>query len=308
MLLTPSWLSYRGLVAKLCERGCQPSVRRKRRSRSSSCVVFIYSVGFAFLSGASISESAGGAVPGSRGECQRSGAAHLVAVRAMSLPTDPETIRAAFDAVDEDKSGIIDGSEVRFRGSLENLPPPRLLLRLRCEQLCVSPAARKRTSPFIQPFALLCAQFEDLCLRLDPNMSGGDIDDALDMLDENGDGEISFDEFRDWWMEEKASQVQAESMSLKDRMKLLMQQQLEREAMITKTDFAADVADVDLGAKKAAMDKAKAERKSKKQWDIEGDLANREQTATAIMALFNRVRFCAPNARWRCLPPCPSDW
>ena len=52
----------------------------------------------------------------------------------------------------------------------------------------------------------------------------------------------------------------------------------------------------------------KKERKSKKQWDIEGDLANREQTATAIMALFNRVRFCAPNARWRCPPPCPSDW
>jgi hypothetical protein len=79
-------------------------------------------------------------------------------------------------------------------------------------------------------------------------------------------------------------------MSLKDRMKLLMQQQLEREQMVTKTDFAADVADVNLSAKKAEMDKAKAARKAKKQWDIEGDLKDREQTATAIMALFNRVR------------------
>ena len=121
-------------------------------------------------------------------------------------------------------------------------------------------------------------------------MAGGDIDDALDSIDENGDGEITFEEFSEWWMEEKASQVQAETMSLKDRMKLLMQQQLEREQMITKTDFSADVADVNLSAKKAAVDKAKAARKVNKQWDIEGDLKDREQTATAIMALFNRVR------------------
>ena len=89
-------------------------------------------------------------------------------------------------------------------------------------------------------------------------------------------------------MEERATLVQTQTMSLKDRMKLLMQEQLEREQRITKTDFAADVADVDLKAKKAAMDKAKAVKKSKKQWDIAADLADREQTATAIMALFNR--------------------
>ena len=130
-------------------------------------------------------------------------------------------------------------------------------------------------------------------------MAGGDIDDALDSIDENGDGEISFEEFRDWWMEEKASQATAETMSLKDRMKLLMQEQLQREQMITKTDFSADVADVDLSAKKAAMDKAKAARKAKKQWDIDADLANREQTASAIMALFNRVSL----ARWQPVNP-----
>lgn len=113
------------------------------------------------------------------------------------------------------------------------------------------------------------SQFEDLCLKLDPNMGGGDIDDALEMLDENGDGEISFEEFQNWWQEEKASQVQAATMSLKDRMKMLMQQQstftrnppplardfevfaerllvitVEREAMITKTDFSSDFTDV----------------------------------------------------------------
>lgn len=37
------------------------------------------------------------------------------------------------------------------------------------------------------------AQFQELCLKLDPNMTEDDIDDALEILDENGDGEITYD-------------------------------------------------------------------------------------------------------------------
>ena len=36
------------------------------------------------------------------------------------------------------------------------------------------------------------------------------------------------------------------------------------------------------------MDRAKKAKKSKKTWDIDADLADREQTASAIMNLFNR--------------------
>eukprot|EP01048_Picozoa_sp_COSAG05_P016005 COSAG05_NODE_2004_length_3719_cov_28.261393_4_plen_421_part_01 len=174
-------------------------------------------------------------------------------------------------------------------------------------------------------------------------MSEDDIDDALELLDESGDGEITFDgtppppppplgppassiiplrqltlsssgdtaarrintatmdrsnhilhalEFRDWWMEEKASEPEAapaQMMTLKERMKALMKEQEDRQANIGHTNFQSDLANVNLQDKKAAVDAAGKAKKTKKfGWDIEKDLANRENTASVIMDLFNR--------------------
>ena len=69
---------------------------------------------------------------------------------------DGDSIRAAFDSVDTDGSGVIDGTE-----------------------------------------------FTALCMKLDATMTEDEVDDALETLDEDGDGEISFKEFSSWWQEEK---------------------------------------------------------------------------------------------------------
>ena len=80
-------------------------------------------------------------------------------------------------------------------------------------------------------------------------------------------------------------------LTLKERMKLLMQQQQERQQNMTRTDFKKDLVDVSLSDKKAAVDAASRGQATKKfGWDIQADLANRENTASVIMDLFNRVR------------------
>ena len=66
---------------------------------------------------------------------------------------EAEVIRAAFDKIDADKSGFIDGDELKMIGRELGVP-----------------------------------------------MSKSDIDAALKIMDENGDNEIEFEEFRDWWV------------------------------------------------------------------------------------------------------------
>ena len=117
-------------------------------------------------------------------------------------------------------------------------------------------------------------------MKLDGAMTEDDIAAALKTLDADGNGEISFSEFSGWWEAEKGgSSAPAQAMSVKDRMRALMQQQA-ADAEVAKTDFAADLQDVDLAAKKAAMDKSLSEQKHlKKQWDVDEDLKDRETTA-----------------------------
>ena len=62
-------------------------------------------------------------------------------------------LRAAFEAMDADKSGSID------------LP-----------------------------------EFRALCERLDPRMSEAVIEKAAKAIDNNGDGEITFEEYKEWWV------------------------------------------------------------------------------------------------------------
>jgi hypothetical protein len=94
-------------------------------------------------------------------------------------------------------------------------------------------------------------------------------------------------------MEEKckaAAPAPAQMMTLKERMKALMQEQEDRKKNVSHTDFNADLTGISLKEKKAAMDAAAKAKKAKKTWDIQADLANRENTASVIMDLFNRVR------------------
>eukprot|EP01051_Picozoa_sp_SAG22_P022882 SAG22_NODE_5666_length_975_cov_1.004566_1_plen_299_part_00 len=42
-------------------------------------------------------------------------------------------------------------------------------------------------------------EFRSLCKRLDPSMSAAAIKNAITAIDENGDGVITYDEFRNWW-------------------------------------------------------------------------------------------------------------
>lgn len=101
-------------------------------------------------------------------------------------------------------------------------------------------------------------------------------------------------EFVEWWKDEKADAAAAAAapmMTLKERMKALMQEQMERQSNQTRTDFRSDLQGVSLSDKKAAVDAAQKAKNTKKYgWDIQADLADREHTASAIMNLFNRVR------------------
>ena len=56
-------------------------------------------------------------------------------------------------------------------------------------------------------------EFQRLCRKLDATMSANDIKLAMDVLDDSGDGKISFEEFSTWWAsgspEENLKQLRA---------------------------------------------------------------------------------------------------
>ena len=47
-------------------------------------------------------------------------------------------------------------------------------------------------------------EFSRACERLNPTMSPGDIEDALSIIDADGDGDITFEEFARWWKSDHA--------------------------------------------------------------------------------------------------------
>jgi Ca2+-binding EF-hand superfamily protein len=47
-------------------------------------------------------------------------------------------------------------------------------------------------------------EFSRACERLNPTMSAEDVEDALSLIDGDGDGDISFDEFEKWWKSDHA--------------------------------------------------------------------------------------------------------
>lgn len=166
-------------------------------------------------------------------------------------------------------------------------------------------------------------QFKELCLKLDPSFDDEQIDEALEMIDVTGDGEISFEgappavqtlpvcsafrrwshliavsstEFYLWWLDEKGFEDEeeeepAKEMTLKDRMKLLMKEQEDRQANVKRTDFSKDFSTVSVSrAKESVLSDADARRKiNSKTWDIKADLEGRTSTAGAIMSLFSNV-------------------
>lgn len=50
-------------------------------------------------------------------------------------------------------------------------------------------------------------EFRRLCKRISPTMSEEDIAEALDVIDEDGDGEITFEEFEVWWNGDHAAEL-----------------------------------------------------------------------------------------------------
>lgn len=50
-------------------------------------------------------------------------------------------------------------------------------------------------------------EFRRLCKRISPTMSDEDVEEALEVIDEDGDGEITFAEFEVWWNGDYASEL-----------------------------------------------------------------------------------------------------
>ena len=107
---------------------------------------------------------------------------------------------------------------------------------------------------------------------------------------------VSVAEFYLWWLDEKGFEEEeeepAKELTLKDRMKLLMKEQEERQNNVKRTDFSQDFSTVSISkAKESVQSDADSRRKiHSKTWDIKADLAERTSTAGAIMSLFSNVR------------------
>ena len=50
-------------------------------------------------------------------------------------------------------------------------------------------------------------EFRSVCLKIDPTLTDADIDDAVEIIDDNSDGEVSFEEFRAWWESDHAVEL-----------------------------------------------------------------------------------------------------
>lgn len=50
-------------------------------------------------------------------------------------------------------------------------------------------------------------EFWRMCKRISPTMTDADVAEALEVIDEDGDGEITFEEFEKWWNGDYAAEL-----------------------------------------------------------------------------------------------------